>query len=39
VPELSNQFQLSRCVADGKIQLVLLQVAGENFTTVQRAVP
>jgi len=39
VAELSNQFQLSRCVAGGKIQLVLLHVAGENFTTIQRVVP
>ncbi len=39
VPELSNRFQLSRCVSDGKIQLRPLRVGGEDYTAVQRVLP
>jgi hypothetical protein len=39
VPELSNRFQLSRCVTDGKLLIELLTVAGQNFVTIQRVVP
>jgi hypothetical protein len=39
VAELSNKFQLSRCVSDGKIRLQLLRVAGQDFTSVQRVAP
>lgn len=39
VAELSNRFQLSRCVADGKIRLVSLRVANQDYTTVQRVLP
>ena len=36
VPELSNPFKLSRCVTDGRIQLIPLRVDGQDYTTVQR---
>jgi len=39
VPELSLPFRLSRCVSEGKLRLVTLRVAGQNFTTVQRVQP
>jgi hypothetical protein len=39
VPELSTTFQLSRCVSDGKLRLVPLRVAGQDFTTVQKVLP
>lgn len=39
VPELSNRFQLSRCVSDGKLLIELLVVAGQNFATIQRVTP
>jgi hypothetical protein len=39
VAALSNAFRLSRCVADGKLVLVTLRVAGQDYTTIQRRSP
>ncbi len=39
IPELSNPFKLSRCVADGKLVLVTLHVAGQDYTAAQRVRP
>lgn len=39
VPELSSRFQLSHCIADGKIHLKLLRVGGQDYTAVQRELP
>jgi hypothetical protein len=39
VPELSSHFQLSHCVSDGRIQLKLLRVGGQDYTAVQRVLP
>jgi hypothetical protein len=39
VQELSSPFKLSRCVADGKLVLVTLRVAGKDYTAAQRVRP
>ena len=39
VAELANPFQLSRCVANGKLALITLRIVGQDYTAVQRVVP
>lgn len=36
VSELSKNFRLSSCLTEGRLQLMTLQVNGENYTTAQR---
>lgn len=39
LPELSNPFKLARCVADAKLSLVTLRVAGRDYAAAQRVSP
>jgi len=39
VPELSRPFELERCVAEGKVALVALRVAGQDYIAAQRVQP
>ncbi|MBC7978100.1 MAG: hypothetical protein H7138_24215 [Myxococcales bacterium] len=38
-PELSTAFNLSRCIASGRLTLVPLRVAGQDYVAVHRVTP
>ena len=39
VAALSNPFQLTRCVTNGKLTLPTLRISGQDYTAVQRVTP